>query len=118
MRECNNMCSFFIVPFTRGRERSQSIIDEIKALGNPISGTNNLVREVTLLGQNVDGYHDISVESAAMFPTSVYKATAGFESLFKSKRRDLPGARYHCCQFCLHFLLLSQHNLSARMVLM
>jgi len=96
MRGCNNMCSFCIVPFTRGRERSrpfQSIIDEITALRNPING-NNLVREVTLLGQNVNGYHDISAESAAMFPTSVYKATVGFENLFKSKRRDLPGARF------------------------
>ena len=103
MRGCNNMCSFCIVPFTRGRERSrpfQSIVDEITALVRPNADDSGVdgdmstrVREVTLLGQNVNGYHDTSAESAAMFPTSVYKHTAGFDNLFKSRRRDLPGAR-------------------------
>ncbi len=92
-RGCDNMCTFCVVPFTRGRERSrepQSILKEIQDLWN------NGFKEITLLGQNVDSYlwYGGGLKKDFENASEIQKATAvSFDQLLETVATNFPKMR-------------------------
>ena len=73
MRGCNNFCSYCIVPYVRGRERSRNHIEILKEIEN---AGNEGFKDITLLGQNVNSYNDDNID----FPT-LLKMTSRINSI-------------------------------------
>jgi tRNA-2-methylthio-N6-dimethylallyladenosine synthase len=80
MRGCNNMCSFCVVPFTRGRERSRDADSILKECTDLV---NEGYREVTLLGQNVDSYQWVSADHSVVSFANLLEKVAQISPLLR-----------------------------------
>lgn len=95
---CNNFCTYCIVPYTRGREKSRKLDDviaEIKCL------VQDGVKEVMILGQNVDSYCDSSGNSFAVLIKEINKIE-GLERIrfMTSHPRDISDEMIECFKTC------------------
>lgn len=118
MRGCDNFCTYCIVPYTRGRERSrdpESIIREVERMGR------EGYREVTLLGQNVNSYHwqsetgssytfaDLLRQVAEVVPTMRIRFTSPHPKDMKDETLEVMSRYHNICRH-IHFPLQSGSN--------
>ena len=116
---CNCVCAYCIVPSVRGRERSRrpaDVVEEVRRL------VDDGVREVTLLGQNVNSYgRDLPREERATF-AELLRAVAGLEGLWrvrytsphpKDMKPDVVAAMADCPEVCEHLHLPAQSGSTA-----
>jgi len=111
MQGCNNFCTYCVVPYTRGREISRSAADILKEINHLVD---NGIKEVTLIGQNVNSYgRDDSSSTGHSFPELLRAVNAikGLERIrfTTSHPKDLSLDRIGCFaelkKLCTHFHL-------------
>lgn len=123
MRGCNNFCTYCIVPYTRGRERSrdvESILNEVQDLAG------KGFKEVTLLGQNVNSYRFEQGDNPVTFPTllrTVAEAVPGMRVRFTTSHpKDMSDETLHVIaevpNVCKHIHLPVQSGSSRILKLM
>lgn len=92
-RGCDNLCSYCIVPFTRGKERSRAIstiLDEVRHF------TEKGIKEVTLLGQNVNSYRDLMTPPESIGRNDLVEKVdqkeepaRGFKTVYKPRTKGI-----------------------------
>jgi tRNA-2-methylthio-N6-dimethylallyladenosine synthase len=109
MTGCNNFCSYCVVPYTRGREKSRptnEIIKEIKTLAK------NGYKEIMLLGQNVNSYRDIGIARESARRRRLSSATPIYINFPKLLRliNNIPG------NFTIKFMTSHPKDMSAELI--
>lgn len=113
MRGCDKFCTFCIVPFTRGRERSRSIDSIVQEIQKAVSDG---FAEITLLGQNVNSYNfeekdfsDLLLEVSNIDGVKRIRYTSPHPQDINEKLLEVMASRENICNY-IHFPLQSGSN--------
>jgi tRNA-2-methylthio-N6-dimethylallyladenosine synthase len=113
MRGCDKFCTFCVVPFTRGRERSRTVHSVVREVGHLVDRG---FREVTLLGQNVNSYRDdecdfadLLISVARVDPKLRIRFTTSHPQDMSDKLIDAIANHYNICSY-IHLPVQSGSN--------